>query len=119
MNTRLTICGCRHGRDNKLLVWQLTTSDEANLDKTLPVDAVTTKLRQPWLLHALPVNALNFCSFAMCYDGMPQIGSLAKAVEGADVVKPILFAVPNAMDNGGVSRWTVVSIQHESHNRPD
>ncbi|KAL9098183.1 MAG: hypothetical protein Q9163_006106 [Psora crenata] len=95
-----------HGRDNRLLVWQLGSSDEARLDKILPVDGIAAQPKQPWLLHALPVNALNFCPFAMCYDGMPQTGS---AVKDANAVDPILIAVPNAIDNGGVDIFQLPS----------
>lgn len=93
----------RHGRDNRLLVWQLAPSDEVELDQTLPVDGDLAVQKLPWLVHAIPVNALNFCSFAMCYDGMPHPSMSSRALRTADTIKPILFAVPNAMDSGGVS----------------
>ena len=73
------------------------------MDRSLPVDGAVDKNRQPWLLHAMPVNALNFCPFAMCYDGMPQVPSTAEVVEDPKCIRPILFAVPNAIDSGGVS----------------
>ena len=92
-----------HGRDNRLLVWQLRDEDEIEMDRSLPVDGVIDKNRQPWLLHAMPVNALNFCPFAMCYDGMPQAPSTAEVVEEPKFARPVLFAVPNAIDSGGVS----------------
>ncbi|KAL9625223.1 MAG: hypothetical protein Q9160_000625 [Pyrenula sp. 1 TL-2023] len=44
------------------------------LDKRLPADRAgdterdKTNGREPWLLHALDVSALNFCAFAMCED---------------------------------------------------
>lgn len=98
---------CRHGRDNKLLVWQLAFEDECNMEKTLPVEAITTTQKLPWLLYSMPVNALNFCSFAMCYDGIPPPRPSTKAIKGTNTIKPILFAVPNAIDSGGVSlRWS-------------
>lgn len=91
-----------HGRDNKLLVWQLSLTDEPAMDKMLPIDAALTSSKQPWLLHALPVNTLNFCAFAMCRDGMPQVPSSFRAVQDKDVPCPILIAVPNTVDSGGV-----------------
>ena len=94
-----------HGRDNKLLVWQLRPEDEMNLNTTLPVDGAVTSHKQPWLLYVMPVNALNFCPFAMCYDGMPQASTSHNEIENSSLVKPILFAVPNAIDSGGVSRY--------------
>ena len=93
----------RHGRDHKLCVWKIRTEDESFLDKTLPVDAAEAEQAesktQPWLLHSLPVNALNFCAFSMVFvnsDGFPGLPS--------QLTKPetTLFAVPNAMDSGGV-----------------
>lgn len=91
-----------HGRDNKLLVWQLRPTDEPTMDKTLPIDAALTSRNQPWLLHALPVNTLNFCAFAMCRDGMPQVLASVKALPDKDAPCPILIAVPNTVDSGGV-----------------
>ncbi len=73
------------------------------MDKTLPVDSVATSQKQPWLLYAMPVNALNFCPFAMCCDGMPQPLCNSKSLKNPNATFPILFAVPNAVDSGGVS----------------
>ena len=94
--------GNSHGRDHKLLVWQLSLQDETAMDKMLPIDAALTASKQPWLLHALTVNTLNFCAFAMCRDGMPQMTSSVKALNGKDAAYPILIAVPNTVDSGGV-----------------
>ncbi|KAK4870412.1 hypothetical protein LT330_004760 [Penicillium expansum] len=92
-----------HGRDHKLCVWKLRLEDESFLDKTLPVDATESaqpEIRtQPWLLHSLPVNALNFCAFSMAFvnsDGLPGVPSQYGKPENT------LFAVPNALDSGGV-----------------
>ena len=74
------------------------------MDKTPPVDPAPTSRKQPWLLHALPVNTLNFCAFAMCRDGMPQVLASAKALTDKDAPCPILIAVPNTVDSGGVRR---------------
>lgn len=98
-----------HGRDNKLLVWQLDVSDEPAMDKTLPVDTALTTKKHPWLLHALPVNTLNFCAFAMCRDGMPQAFSAAKALQGTHAPCPILIAVPNTVDSGGIDVYQLPS----------
>ncbi|KAJ5952363.1 uncharacterized protein N7479_010776 [Penicillium vulpinum] len=91
-----------HGRDHKLCVWKLRQEDESFLDKTLPVDvteSVQSSKVQPWLLHSLPVNALNFCAFSMEFvnsDGLPGLPSQSGKPEHT------LFAVPNALDSGGV-----------------
>ena len=87
----------RHGRDHKLIVWQLGEIDENAVDKILPVDTPSVSARQPWVLHVLNVNALNFCSFAMCIDGMSGM-----TIKSEYAPKPILIAVPNTIDSGGV-----------------
>ena len=74
------------------------------MDKTLPVEVTSTSRKQPWLLHALLVNTMNFCAFAMCRDGMPQVLSSVKALQDKNVPCPILIAVPNTVDSGGVRR---------------
>ena len=58
----------RHGRDHKLVVWRLNMSDEAVLDKTLPIDHTGQDPPKPEVLHTLDVNTLNFCAFAWCWD---------------------------------------------------
>lgn len=55
-----------HGRDSKLLAWQLRESDESSLSSILPIEDAQSKRPDPWLLHSLTVNTLNFCSFASC-----------------------------------------------------
>lgn len=102
--------GYSHGRDNKLLVWQLSLTDEASMDKTLPVEVTPTSRKQPWLLHALLVNTMNFCAFAMCRDGMPQVLSSVKVLQDKDVPCPILVAVPNTVDSGGVRVPSVTNV---------
>ncbi len=42
--------------------------DESTFSTVLPVDDAENERKQPWILHSLTVNALNFCSFAMCKD---------------------------------------------------
>ncbi|KAK4953756.1 Astra associated protein 1 Asa1 [Elasticomyces elasticus] len=69
-----------HGRDNKLCVWQLRQEDEGSLSTTLPIDDAESERKKPWLLHSLHINALNFCSFAMCR--VPDSTSILIAVTG-------------------------------------
>ena len=85
------------------------------MDTTLPVDAALTPRKQPWLLHALPVNTLNFCAFAMCRDGMPQSLPSAKALQNKNVPCPILIAVPNTVDSGGVHRFSMTDTISHAH----
>ena len=72
------------------------------MSTVLPVDAPTASTIQPWLLHMLTVNTLNFCSFAMCLDGMSQFAPTTQAIEPKMTAKPILLAVPNTVDSGGI-----------------
>lgn len=105
-----------HGRDNKILVWQLDTEAEGEMEKTLPVDMKKTSnsvaKKQPWLLHALPVNSTNFCSFAMCQDGMGH-SNLPRSTDRASRPCPILIAVPNALDSSGVRNLSASCIDVE------
>ena len=57
----------------------------------MPIDDATSERKQPWLLHTLAVNSLNFCSFAMISeDATRRIA--AASTEG------ILVAVPGVQD---------------------
>lgn len=49
-----------------MLVWQLRESDEPLLSSVVPIEDAVSKRPDPWLLHSLEVNTLNFCSFAKC-----------------------------------------------------
>ncbi|BCR88533.1 WD40 repeat domain-containing protein [Aspergillus chevalieri] len=97
-----------HGRDHKLRVWRFGMKDEGFLDKTLPVDVKEGKAaqNQPWMLHSLPVNALNFCAFDMIFLEAPHPGSdeeedTQASPDSASQV-PVLFAVPNALNSGAI-----------------
>ncbi|KAI5362791.1 putative WD40/YVTN repeat-like-containing domain superfamily [Septoria linicola] len=56
-----------HGRDSRIHTWQIRAEDENGYFTNLPIDSNddSPQHKQPWLLHSLPVNALNFCSFTM------------------------------------------------------
>ncbi|KAF3189479.1 ASTRA complex subunit [Orbilia oligospora] len=86
-----------HGRDNKLYVWQVRSEDEPSLDTRLPVTSSSEHHRPPWLLHALDVNALNFCSFAMC----PSLNSASSS--------QILLAVPSSKDPNAIDIYHLPS----------
>ncbi|KAJ5670535.1 uncharacterized protein N7477_005898 [Penicillium maclennaniae] len=94
-----------HGRDHKLCVWKLRAEDEDFLSKTLPVDVSESErsetATQPWLLHSLPVNALNFCAFSMTFLDISNSKSAQRALEQTPS-RSVLFAVPNALDSGGI-----------------
>ncbi|KAI9745642.1 MAG: ASTRA complex subunit [Claussenomyces sp. TS43310] len=90
--------GLRHGRDNRLLVWKLGLEDEEGMSTVLPVQdegLLAMHRRRPWLLHALPVNALNFCAFGDCAARGAELVSGGEADE-------LLVAVPNAVRSEAV-----------------
>lgn len=90
----------RHGRDMKLIVWKLGEADEDHLSTALPVEDVPTPRAQPWVLHLLEVNTLNFCAFAIC-------SSIPGLVDNASEV---LIAVPNTLNSDAV-RTKLVSVE--------
>ncbi|KAE8372027.1 ASTRA-associated protein 1 [Aspergillus bertholletiae] len=110
-----------HGRDHKLCVWRFRLQDESLLQKTLPVDVgenlQSQQATQPWLVHSLPVNALNFCAFSMLFldDYAAQEPGPSDAQSQGDndnnsnnnsnsnnSQRISLFAVPNALDSGAI-----------------
>ncbi|GMG05969.1 unnamed protein product [Aspergillus oryzae] len=67
---------------------------------------------QPWLVHSLPVNALNFCAFSMLFldeEESPDTGE-PEASDKTSTQSPgknppqhhSLFAVPNALNSGAI-----------------
>jgi len=82
------------------------------MDSALPVVETTTPRKQPWLLHVLDVNALNFCAFAMCYDEDVASDPMGDSKASGDGARPVLVAVPNAVDSGGV--WRVTSFWYSA-----
>ncbi|KAI0545309.1 WD40-repeat-containing domain protein [Xylaria curta] len=76
------------GRDNRLIVWKLAAEDEARLSTDLPLDESAPERPQPWILHILEINTMNFCSFAQC--SPKQDVDLAVSDE-------LLVAVPNTL----------------------
>lgn len=80
----------RHGRDHKLIVWNFTVEDEERLQASTPLDLVSPP-PQPWILHLLEVNTMNFCSFAAC-----------RGLNGGPI-EELLVAVPNTLASESVS----------------
>lgn len=66
----------------------------------LPADDPSTERRQPWLVHLLHVNTLNFCSFAMCRTH--EVSSVANAQAASAAEDGVLIAVPNALTSEAV-----------------
>lgn len=98
----------RHGRDHKLRVWRFSVQDEENLQKTLPVDIEKTSsaaASQPWLVHSLPVNALNFCAFSMVFLPQDKVNMESDASgfsKENTSLSSVLIAVPNALNSGAI-----------------
>jgi WD40 repeat protein len=75
-------------------VWQVRLEDESGLSAQLPIDDVTSERKQPWLLHTLTVNAINFCSFTM----MSEISQIDVTPGQQRTADTILIAVPGVQD---------------------
>ncbi|KAI0380377.1 WD40 repeat-like protein [Hypomontagnella monticulosa] len=91
-----------HGRDNRLIVWKLAPEDETAMSTSLPLDESVPERPQPWILHILHVNTMNFCSFASCTTGSDTADSA------------LLIAVPNTLKTEAVDIF-----QLPSQNRQD
>jgi WD40 repeat protein len=85
---------CSHGRDGTLKVWQLRESEEDTFSTALPVEGETQHRKEPWLLHSLDVNTLNFCAFAMCDVRNFQM----PPATSDDQSKSLLLAVPGTKE---------------------
>ncbi|KAH8809038.1 WD repeat domain-containing protein [Xylogone sp. PMI_703] len=91
-----------HGKDNKLIVWKYSEEDEPSLSIILPVDHAAEPRTQPWLLHILEVNTMNFCSFAKCE---------SKPTGSEEVGQELLIAVPNTMGSETVDIFYLPSCE--------
>ncbi|KAE8391981.1 Guanine nucleotide binding protein (G protein), beta polypeptide 1-like [Aspergillus alliaceus] len=109
-----------HGRDHKLCVWRFRIQDEEFLEKTLPVDvgeqqsqASAASQTQPWLVHSLPVNALNFCAFSILFIDDCEDARQTERSPAGDTTSPentqrsSLIAVPNALNSGSIDIFTL------------
>ncbi|KAM7203843.1 WD40-repeat-containing domain protein [Naviculisporaceae sp. PSN 640] len=88
-----------HGRDNKLIVWKLGVDDEARMSAALPLDPSTASRPDPWILHVLDVNTMNFCSFSSC--------PFLQAPDDPDC--EILVAVPNTLASEAIDIYHLPS----------
>ncbi|KAF2143902.1 uncharacterized protein K452DRAFT_247403 [Aplosporella prunicola CBS 121167] len=92
-----------HGRDSHLCVWHLPLADESSFSTVLPVDDASAPRKQPWLLHSLTVNTLNFCAFAMLAAPGPTPTSNTAATDtatdiGVNARQEAVLAVPSVRD---------------------
>ncbi|KUJ16262.1 WD domain-containing protein [Mollisia scopiformis] len=93
-----------HGKDNRLVVWKLSEEDESSMSVVLPVDTPPEPRKQPWLLHILHVNTMNFCSFAQA--------------EVPSTEHELLIAVPNTLSSETVDIFQLPTCQRV-HNVPN
>jgi ASTRA-associated protein 1 len=94
-----------HGRDHKLMVWQLKVNTESSeLSLRLPVEGATEDQPKPWLLHSLGMSALNFCVFSVCDDPF----------NGEDEEPGLLVASANGLDSGGIDVFQLPSQRRVS-----
>ncbi|KAI3330799.1 WD repeat-containing protein [Ustulina deusta] len=93
------------GRDNRLIVWKITAVDEEKLSTDLPLDESAPERPQPWILHILEINTMNFCSFAQC-SPRPET-DLAISDE-------LLISVPNALATEAVDIFHLPSQTRQS-----
>ncbi|KAI1775755.1 WD40 repeat-like protein [Hypoxylon cercidicola] len=94
-----------HGRDNRLVVWKLGPQEEIGMSTALPLDESAPDRAQPWILHILEVNTMNFCSFASC------------TTESDSNHGELLIAVPNTLETEAVDIFQLPSQnrQHTVH----
>jgi hypothetical protein len=90
----------RHGRDNRLVVWKLGAEDESSMSTVLPLDTSPEERPEPWMLHLLEVNTMNFCTFSSC----------RPATASADDALELLIAVPNTLASEAVSKCLTLSL---------
>lgn len=90
------------------------------MDKTLPVDDPSLKRAHPWILHMLPVNAMNFCSFAISKDKIAELPAAKNPKKQDDDHKhhPVLLAIPNTLDSDGVSNADVLRFNQLNQTKP-
>ncbi|KAH6676322.1 WD40-repeat-containing domain protein [Halenospora varia] len=98
-----------HGKDNQLIVWKVSEEDEKSMSVVLPVDEPPEPRRQPWLLHMLHVNTMNFCSFA-------QTSLLSDG--NSDYSEELLVAVPNTLTSETVDIFHFPSSERR-HTAPN
>ncbi|KAI6782768.1 ASTRA-associated protein-like protein [Emericellopsis cladophorae] len=89
-----------HGRDHKLIVWKLAREDEGNMSTALPLEEGVQR-PQPWILHLLEVNTMNFCAFASCPAVPTTSGPSISSVDET------LIAVPNTILSDAIDIWSL------------
>lgn len=75
-------------------MWTLGEEDEERMSTVLPVEAVTTPRPQPWMLHLLHVNTMNFCAFGSCEQGDELLIAVPHSLESESVRPNASMHVP-------------------------
>jgi hypothetical protein len=103
----------RHGKDYKLILWKFSEADESSMSVVLPVDTPPEPRRQPWVLHIIMVNTMNFCSFAQCAvtaSSKKEGGEHEGKEKTASAEDELLIAVPNTQSSETVRFHTPPSL---------
>jgi len=94
-----------HGRDSTLKVWQIRPSEEEQFSTALPIEGGTIYRKEPWLLHSLSVNTLNFCEFTTSpCRGLTRDSSVSDLEERHKSDQAFHLAVPGVKE-GTVDIW--------------
>lgn len=64
----------------------------------LPLDKAASPRPEPWVLHILNVNTMNFCAFAACHGQ-------------EEVADELLVAVPNTLASESVGQALLFPIE--------
>ena len=120
------LTSARHGRDHSLRVWQVREADYEGFDRTLPAERkLDSQGVEPWLLHSLAVNALNFCAFAIHdlsasdKEILDNSSEVHKVELTSNVPAPVIIACSNALDSGGIDIFHLPSERRISQIKAD
>lgn len=92
-----------HGRDNRLIVWKFGIQEESTLSTVLPLDTSQEDRPQPWMVHMMEVNTMNFCTFSSC---RPPTSSAAYNTD-------LLIAVPNTLQSEAIDIFHLPSQRRQ------
>lgn len=86
-------------------MWKVAEEDEERLSVSLPLEDVSMPRPQPWIVHLLEVNTMNFCSFAACPGSSSSSSSVDKSNPASEIksASELFIAVPNTLASEAVS----------------
>ena len=100
VSTFLALIILSHGRDGHLRIWQLKATEESSFSTALPVEGEEGHRKEPWLLHSLQVNTLNFCSFDSC-----EVAAHDENNDAPQHRRPNLLIAVVSVDDDRVDIW--------------